>query len=37
LSALFIPSAPPPAAPYPDCGEDPSADALDCTATTNCP
>ncbi|MBT6783633.1 MAG: hypothetical protein HOA95_02325 [Planctomycetes bacterium] len=37
LSSLFTPSAPPPAAPYPDCGEDPSADALDCTATTNCP
>ncbi|MFN0057626.1 MAG: hypothetical protein ACKVX7_04145 [Planctomycetota bacterium] len=30
LSALFIAGSPPPPAPYPGCGVDPSADSLDC-------
>jgi len=30
LSWLFIPGSAPPAVPYPGCGVDPSADALDC-------
>jgi hypothetical protein len=36
LSALFAGGAPP-AAPFPACGEDPSADALDCVAFGSCP
>ncbi|MCA8958990.1 MAG: dockerin type I repeat-containing protein [Planctomycetes bacterium] len=30
LSALFVVGAPPPPPPHPDCGEDPSADSLEC-------
>ncbi|MFN0057944.1 MAG: choice-of-anchor Q domain-containing protein [Planctomycetota bacterium] len=36
LNALFLVGAPPPAAPYPDCGSDPTPDALGCLTDT-CP
>lgn len=36
LGALFSAGAPPPA-PFPGCGADPSADALDCAAFSGCP
>ncbi len=36
LEFLFLPGSPPPAAPGPDCGEDPTSDGLDCS-TYPCP
>lgn len=37
LAFLFAPNAPPPPAPFPDCGLDPTADALPCNPPTGCP
>lgn len=36
LASLFIPGSPPVPAPHPDCGADPTSDALDCSTST-CP
>ncbi|MFN0060766.1 MAG: hypothetical protein ACKVX7_20110 [Planctomycetota bacterium] len=37
LSALFVPGAPLPPAPFPNCGADPTPDALTCEMATVCP
>lgn len=37
LCALFCPGAPPPPAPFPNCGTDPTPDSLDCAAFPLCP
>lgn len=37
LSALFVPGSPPPSAPNPDCGIDPTPDALTCDSFPPCP
>lgn len=36
LSSLFVPGSMPISAPSPDCGEDPTPDALDCAGVTGC-
>ncbi|MGE3166741.1 MAG: proprotein convertase P-domain-containing protein [Planctomycetota bacterium] len=37
LSYLFIPMSPPPAAPFPNCGQDPNPDNLGCASFAPCP
>lgn len=37
LGSLFVAGAPAPPDPFPDCGEDPTDDPLDCTASVSCP
>lgn len=37
LTSLFVPGSPSPAAPHGFCGEDPTADSLDCGAFDSCP
>ena len=37
LSALFVIGSPPPPAPNPDCGVDPTLDALGCDMFSPCP
>ncbi len=36
LCALFCPGTPPPPAPFPDCGVDPTPDTLDCQSLPGC-
>ncbi|MAW77942.1 MAG: hypothetical protein CMJ95_11240 [Planctomycetes bacterium] len=37
LSSLFVSGSLAPPLPFPDCGEDPTDDALDCAESSNCP